>query len=82
MTGSGPGAEGTRRRRRTARRPTLDTSVPSPCISVCQIDDASGLCVGCYRAIDEIRDWPILSAGEKTAVLERIARRKSADRQA
>lgn len=81
MTGSERGAERARRRR-TSRRPALDSSVPSPCISVCQIDDATGLCVGCYRAIDEIRDWPILSAGEKTAVLERIARRKSADRRA
>lgn len=32
-------------------------SVPSPCVSVCRMDTGSGLCVGCFRTIDEIRDW-------------------------
>jgi len=80
MKDSGDAADRARRRRREARRPILDTSVPSPCISVCQVDDASGLCIGCYRAIDEIRDWPILSASEKTAILGRIAERRTAHR--
>jgi predicted Fe-S protein YdhL (DUF1289 family) len=51
--------------------------VPSPCITVCQVDDATGCCIGCYRSIDEIREWPILSADEKRAVLARIAERKA-----
>ena len=76
-----------RRERREARRRAggrqrprreFDTSVPSPCITVCQIDDATGCCIGCFRAIDEIREWPILSAEEKRAVLARIAERKAA----
>lgn len=67
-----------RRRRRRARRALPDTSVPSPCIAVCQVDDASDLCIGCFRHIDEIRDWPILSAEEKQAVLTRCAERKAA----
>ncbi len=67
-----------RSRGRSRRRPEFDTSVPSPCITVCQVDDATGCCVGCYRSIDEIREWPILSADEKRAVLARIAERKAA----
>lgn len=67
-----------RARRRPRRRRELDTSVPSPCITVCQVDDATGCCIGCYRSIDEIREWPILSADEKRAVLARIAERKAA----
>ena len=31
--------------------------VPSPCISVCRMDAASGLCEGCFRTIDEIIAW-------------------------
>ncbi len=69
-------------RRRTRRRPRrvleLDTSVPSPCISVCQIDNASGCCIGCFRSIDEIREWPILTAEQKHAALARVAERKAA----
>jgi len=72
-----------RRRRRERRRARLrqarfDTTVPSPCISVCQIDDATDCCIGCLRSIDEIRDWPIMTAEEKAATLGRIARRKAA----
>lgn len=70
------------RRRRTRRRPRrvieLDDSVPSPCISVCQVDDGTGCCIGCYRSIDEIREWPILTAEQKQAVLARVAERKAA----
>ncbi len=62
---------------RQRRRREFDTSVPSPCITVCQVDDATGCCIGCYRSIDEIREWPILSADEKRAVLARIAERKA-----
>lgn len=30
--------------------------VASPCVSICNIND-SGLCEGCFRTIDEIREW-------------------------
>ena len=66
------------RRRRRRRQRVFDNSVPSPCISVCQVDDANDLCIGCFRHIDEIRDWPILSAVEKKAVLARCADRRDA----
>lgn len=65
-----------RERRRQARLRGIDRSIPSPCISVCQLDDATGLCMGCHRSIDEIRDWPILSAEEKQAVLAAIETRR------
>ena len=66
-----------RARRRAARRARIDSSIPSPCIAVCQIDSGNGFCFGCFRSIDEIRDWPIMSAEEKTATLARIAERKA-----
>jgi predicted Fe-S protein YdhL (DUF1289 family) len=65
-----------RRRREERRRMLFDSSVPSPCISVCQMEDATGLCLGCRRTIDEIRDWIILTPIEKRAVLARIEERK------
>ena len=67
-----------RERRRNRPRRTFDTSVPSPCIAVCQVDNRTGLCLGCFRNIDEIRNWPILTAEEKTQILEELARRKTA----
>ena len=68
------------RRRRGGERPRRfvpDDSVPSPCIAVCQIDDATGHCLGCHRDVDEIREWLIMSGDEKRAVLARIAERRA-----
>jgi len=65
-----------RARRRARARQQLDTSVPSPCITVCQIDPKDDTCIGCSRNIDEIRDWPILSADEKRAVLALLPERR------
>jgi uncharacterized protein len=31
--------------------------VPSPCLSVCQMDEETALCQGCLRTLDEIRQW-------------------------
>lgn len=58
-----------RERRRQRARAQLDNSVASPCILVCQLDPRNDLCIGCRRHIDEIRDWPVLSAAEKRAIL-------------
>ena len=66
-----------RQRRRAARQRNIDTSIASPCISVCQLDNATGLCLGCFRNVDEIREWPIMTAEEKTQVLTNIAGRKN-----
>lgn len=63
------GREAGRERRRARPQRVFDTSVPSPCIAVCQVDPRSNLCIGCRRHIDEIREWPIMTAEQKRAVL-------------
>ena len=50
--------------------------VPSPCISVCQLDPLNNLCIGCLRSLEEIRDWPLMAAAEKRAVLAKLEGRK------
>lgn len=52
--------------------------VPSPCISVCRIDPASGLCEGCLRTIDEIAAWGSLGDDARRAVWSAIERRRQA----
>ena len=46
----------------------MTPSVPSPCINVCRMDEASGLCVGCLRTLDEIAQWAVLDDAGKRAV--------------
>ena len=62
-------ARRTNGRRGAGARRMIDTSVPSPCISICQIDKASASCTGCKRTLDEIRDWMIMTADEKLSVI-------------
>ena len=70
-----------RRRRlqlRQVGRSLMDDSVASPCIAVCQIDDATALCVGCSRSVGEVTDWSLLTAEEKRGVLAELAERSVA----
>ena len=50
--------------------------VASPCTSVCTIDQASGLCAGCFRTLDEIAGWVRFSDEEKRAVLSALPARR------
>jgi predicted Fe-S protein YdhL (DUF1289 family) len=54
------------------------TDVASPCINVCKIDAASGLCEGCLRKLEEIASWSGLSAAQKRALLAQLPLRKRA----
>ena len=54
--------------------------VPSPCISICRMNEASALCEGCWRTLDEIAYWSVLDEDDKRAVwLELGQRRQRAD---
>lgn len=69
-------------RRRRGRRgrsaaDNIDYSVPSPCIAICEFNE-EGLCRGCLRNGDEIRDWIIMSREQKLQVLDLIAERRLA----
>jgi len=51
--------------------------VPSPCISVCRMNVASGLCEGCFRTLDEIAAWSGMDDEGKLHVWKRIELRVS-----
>ena len=61
--------------RREAQAPA--DSVPSPCINVCVMDAASGVCIGCLRTLDEIAAWSVLDADAKRAVLAELPQRRA-----
>ena len=65
-----------REERRALRLRALAEGPPSPCISVCQIDDVTGLCLGCRRSTEEIRDWIIMPREEREKLLEALAQRR------
>jgi predicted Fe-S protein YdhL (DUF1289 family) len=56
---------------------TAVEGVASPCTKVCTIDQASGLCAGCARTLDEIARWSAFSDDEKRAVLAELPARRA-----
>jgi uncharacterized protein len=51
--------------------------VPSPCISVCVIDERTGLCNGCQRTLDEIAVWSVLDDDARRDVWAQIGLRRA-----
>ncbi len=52
--------------------------VRSPCVSVCRMDAASGLCEGCLRTLDEIAAWGAMADDGRRAVWRMIEQRAGA----
>lgn len=50
-------------------------NIPSPCLSVCRMDAAGTLCLGCYRTLDEIAQWSRADDATKRQVWAAIAQR-------
>ena len=53
-----------------------DQVVLSPCISVCDMDEKSGHCKGCFRTLEEIECWTIYTNDEKRAIRAQIGPRR------
>lgn len=48
----------------------------SPCINLCRMDEASGLCRGCFRTLDEIATWASSDDSRRARILAAVARRR------
>jgi len=55
-----------------------DENVPSPCVSVCVMLEPAGVCIGCFRTLDEIAQWSVLDANAKRLVLAALPARRAA----
>ena len=49
----------------------------SPCVNVCRMDEATGLCAGCLRTLDEIAMWSMLDDEDRQGVLDAVAQRRA-----
>ena len=56
---------------------TVPSSVASPCTSVCRLDAASALCVGCARTLDEIASWSVLDDDARRAIVAALPARRA-----
>jgi predicted Fe-S protein YdhL (DUF1289 family) len=49
--------------------------IVSPCIGVCAINDSNGFCQGCYRTVEEIREWWNMTDEEREKVMGTLDQR-------
>lgn len=58
-----------------ARGSVTPARIASPCIDICRIDPANGLCVGCARTLDEIGRWASANPAWRAAVMAELRHR-------
>ena len=51
------------------------SSVKSPCIGTCMVFPGTNMCSGCFRTVDEVRDWMQMTDEERRAVLAKLEER-------
>ena len=44
--------------------------IKSPCVKICTLED--GVCIGCGRTQDEIREWVIMTDNQREKIMERL----------
>ncbi|MGD9603358.1 MAG: DUF1289 domain-containing protein [Gammaproteobacteria bacterium] len=48
----------------------------SPCVSICRIDRASGLCEGCRRSLPEIAEWLRYTEERRRQIMRELPARR------
>jgi predicted Fe-S protein YdhL (DUF1289 family) len=51
-------------------------AIATPCIQVCMVDGASGLCLGCFRTLPEIAGWSRFTDAERSALMIELPTRR------
>ena len=51
------------------------STIESPCVDICQLNPTSGVCLGCFRTMDEISVWVAMPDDDKREVL-RLAKER------
>jgi hypothetical protein len=56
--------------------PDIDSSAKSPCIGNCCLDDDL-TCLGCFRSLEEIKEWGVVDDRRRRVILQNAARRRA-----
>lgn len=57
---------------------TTKSPIASPCIQVCNLDEASGQCWGCGRTRAEIAQWTGYTHAQRAALMKTLPQRVDA----
>lgn len=56
--------------------PRPPRSIATPCVQVCVVDGANGLCLGCYRTLTEIAGWGALGDDRRAEIMAELDHRR------
>ena len=51
-------------------------AIATPCVMVCTVDGASGLCLGCFRTLPEIATWSRMTDEERAGIMAELNGRR------
>ncbi len=51
--------------------------IKTPCVKVCVVDGESGLCMGCYRKLNEVAGWARMTDTERDGILAELPGRRT-----
>jgi predicted Fe-S protein YdhL (DUF1289 family) len=57
----------------------LDSPAQSPCVRNCCLDDHL-ICLGCFRSLDEIKEWSVADSQRRRSILQNAVQRREAHR--
>lgn len=57
-------------------KPDVPRAIATPCVKVCVVDGASGLCLGCFRTLQEIGGWARLDDARRAAIMAELPARR------
>ena len=49
--------------------------IPSPCVSICRVNERTGVCEGCFRTLGEIAGWSSADDAGKRRIWKLIEQR-------
>lgn len=52
-------------------------AIATPCVKVCIVDGPTGLCLGCYRTLQEIGGWSGLTDERRAEIMAELASRRA-----
>jgi predicted Fe-S protein YdhL (DUF1289 family) len=57
-------------------------AIETPCVKICTLDHAAGMCRGCGRTLLEIEQWTRLSDAERRTIIDELPARLRAQQSA
>ena len=55
--------------------------IKTPCVQVCFVDPGAGVCVGCFRTMEELGRWTRYTDAERDTIMAALPGREHAYRE-